>query len=76
MIRLFMTNPSEDTPKHCALTERTIGPREIVEVTESQAATLLAEEPNGFFVGYEPPDWDYYHAPRAAGEITSDRRDQ
>lgn len=64
MIRLFMTNPSDDEQRHCALTDRTLAPGEVVEVTEAQGATLLSEEPNGFFVGYLPPDWDHYHAPR------------
>lgn len=59
-----MTNPSEEKPRHCALTDRTLAPGEVVEVTEAQASTLLGEEPNGFFVGYEMPDWDYYRAPR------------
>lgn len=66
MIRLFTTNPSDDLPKHCAVIDRTIAPGEVVEVTEEQAAVLLSEEPNGFFVGYEPPDWDYFRAPRAS----------
>lgn len=67
MTRLFMTNPSENEPRHCALINRTLEPGEIVQISEAKASTLLGEEPNGFFVGFDPPDWDYYHAPRAKG---------
>ena len=66
MIRLFMTNPSDDTPRRCALIDRLVQPHEEIEVTEEQAAILLSEEPNGFFVGYEMPDWDYHRAQRAS----------
>lgn len=65
MIRLFMTNPSESESRHCAQIDRTLEPGEIVAISEVQAATLLALEPTGFFVGYDEPDWDYYRAPRA-----------
>jgi len=58
------------------LIDRTLGPHDVVEVTEQQAAVLLSEEPNGFFVGYEPPDWDYYHAPRESGDLPPERGDQ
>ena len=65
MTRFYMTNPSDDEPRTCALIDRTLEPGDIVEITEAQASTLLGEEPNGFFVGYELPDWDHYHADRA-----------
>lgn len=32
-------------------------------MTEAQAASVIANEPM-FFVGYDAPDWDYFHAPR------------
>ena len=44
--------------------DRTLQPEEVVVITEAQAAELLAEEPTGFFVGYDEPAWDYFHAPR------------
>ena len=69
MIRLFMTNPSEIKLAKCALTDLTLEPGDDVEVSEPVGAAHLATEPDGFFIGYEDPDWDYFHAPRAADAI-------
>jgi hypothetical protein len=64
MIRTYLTNPSDHSPKHCALIDRTLEPGEVIPISEQVAAELLALEPTGFFVGYDEPDFDYHHAPR------------
>lgn len=71
-----MTNPSEAESRFCPPISRTLEAGEIVEVTETQAASVIANEPM-FFVGYDEPDWPYYHAPRRhlEAETTSTRRD-
>lgn len=69
MIRLYMTNPGETLPRRCALTDVTLAPGETVEVNEIVAAQHLADEPDGFFIGYDLPDWDYYKAPRADATV-------
>ena len=51
------------------MTDVTLAPGESVEVSEVVAAKHLADEPDGFFIGYEFPDWDYYHAPRADAAV-------
>jgi hypothetical protein len=64
MTHWYMTNPSDVQPRSCALINQTLQPGEIVEITEEQAAQMLATEPTGFFVGYDEPEWEYFHAER------------
>lgn len=65
MTHFYMTNPSEVEPRFCKVTDRLLTPGEVVEITEKVASTLLCANVSEFFVGYDQPDWDYYHAPRS-----------
>lgn len=71
MSRFYLTNPSETKRQFCAEVGRDIEPGEVIPVTEAVASTLMnAHSP--LYVGYDEPDWDYYHAARGErGDPTS-----
>jgi hypothetical protein len=75
--RFYTTNPSETEFRFCKHLGQTLAPGEVIEVTEATAASILNDGVE-FFVGFDTPDWDYYHAPRQRpmAETTSTGRDQ